>query len=127
MKKKKEGNLREQIEIKIEEKKVNLYDKYILNTEILSNLSNDNNRIKNLEEDNNIIGRIFYKENNEIGYYELFKNDQLNLINNVSEKIIFLHPPSKFGNYDKKTIFGFRYYKNGKDNLNDFFTLINAY
>ena len=112
----------EQKEEKEEEKKENFYDLFIINTEPLCEGSKT---FEDLIENEKIIGRKFINNNN-ISYYELFENRKLNLINQVSKKISFLHPP-KDNTYDSSKIIGFRYYKYGVKIIKEFFTIINKY
>ena len=107
-----EDILREKIIKDIEPKK-NLYDEYILNSDILSEKTE---KIRELNENGKIIGRVFSNNENKISYYELFENKRLNLINNVSKNITFIHPPEK-DSYNKSEIIGFRYYKYGHQNF----------
>lgn len=106
-------------------KKKNLYDSYIFDTEILSL---NNAKIINLKDERGIIGRKFLKSTKKVGYYEIFENKELNLINNVSRNITFLHPPDNENDiYNKSIIIGFRYYKFGYQHIENYFTLINKY
>ena len=84
-----EDILREKIIKDIEPKK-NLYDEYILNSDILSEKTE---KIRELNENGKIIGRVFLNNENKISYYELFENKRLNLINNANKNITFIHPP----------------------------------
>ena len=115
-----EDSIRENIIKDIRIDSINLYDKYILDTEPLS----ENKNISVLTDNGEIIGRIFLNKNSQKCYYEIFYNKKLNLINRVSDKITFLHPPEN-DSFNKSKFIGFRYYKRNHNDLNDYFTLIN--
>ena len=106
--------------------KENLYDKYFEKTE---KISSNPKYIKKFLKVENIIGRKFLDEFNEIKYLEIFKNPKLELLG-ISSNITFLHlyDPKLVDGYDKNKIIGFRYYEKGpQDSKSQYFTLINRF
>ena len=99
------------------------YNNDLLDTLPLHKYSNKTNFIKN-----NSLGRIFYSEkNNKVCYFEIFYDELILEIQNLSNQISFLFLPleNDNSNYDQKKCFGFRYYNdNNKKDINNYFTLI---
>lgn len=105
----------------------NLYDDYFIETQRLYTESKDN-FIKNYIKDNRTIGRMFLDNNNNLKYFEIFKETRFTVLG-LPEKITILYlPDKKKGIHDEKSIIGFRFYQNKDINKEgNYFTLIKKY
>ena len=77
-----------------------------------------NKTIKDIElKDKNIHKRIFYKNNNEVGYIEVFQDPSLAYAHQICENITFLFECNEKNNtnINENKCFGFRYYNNLKN------------
>jgi hypothetical protein len=104
--------------------KDNKYDNCLEGTCNLN--SNNNDLIIELYEKNKIIGRKFLKNKDEVGYYEIFEDSKLNLLNHVSKNITFLYSSKNIKNteeYELNENIGFRFYDDRINVSASFFTL----
>jgi hypothetical protein len=108
--------------------KDNKYDNCLEGTCNLN--SNNNDLIIELYEKNKIIGRKFLKNKDEVGYYEIFEDSKLNLLNHVSKNITFLYSSKNIKNteeYELNENIGFRFYDDRINVSASFFTLFRRY
>ena len=97
---------------------------FIEETEQLINYKKNNNHllIKDIEDSSQVIGRQFFKKNNDIGYEEIFLNENYRFLSNLDEQFSILFPP---GTKEIKKLIGIRYFRKNVRNIDDgYFTLI---
>lgn len=100
------------------------YKEFINRTAQLKNLEKINTKqfIKDIIEEDNIIGRQFLYKNSQIAYEELLIEKNKRIISNLNEQISFLYPPNE--RKDEKII-GIRFFKNDFRRFQDgYFTLV---
>ena len=103
---------------------VSFYKEFINRTAQLKNLEKINTKqfIKDIIEEENIIGRKFLYKNSQIAYEELLIEKNKRIISNLNEQISFLYPPNE--RKDEKII-GIRFFKNDFRRFQDgYFTLV---
>ena len=97
---------------------------FIEGTEQLVNykINNNNQLIKDIKDSSQVIGRQFFKKNDNIGYEEIFLNENYRFLSNLDEQFSILFPP---GTKDFKKLIGIRYFRKNVRNIEGgYFTLI---